>query len=441
MPRYVKKEFNVASASWTAPAGVTSIKLSVIDNFTSMFNGSRNTSTSMNLRRNGAVFGTGLNTSFQIGLGVSSANVSSLNATIGGQSFVQLATSTDGTSLALRADGVTYAWGTNSQWQVGNGAVPTLPTSSPVLVAGSHSFVQLSAGDSSYGLKSDGSVWAWGPNTDGQLGDGTRVTKSSPIAVIGGHSFCKIAGFQTSAIALKTDGSLWTWGNGLSGQLADGTILSKSSPVQAIGGHSFVDITAGLLCAYGIKSNGTVWGWGDNTSIPGVLGDGSLTNKSVPTQVAVGYSFTQFTAGTGHVLALQADGTAWGWGWNTGGQVGDGTGVNKSSPVAVSGGHSFAQINAANASWASKTDGTVWNWGANTNGQLGDGTLVPKFVPTQLITTLTYQAGSILLYENNLKVVPGTSYNISAFLTQIGTQVINNVVTGNTTTIVIEYIV
>ena len=443
MPNYVKKEFNIISTSWIAPAGVTGIKVSVLDKFTSMFNGARNIQTSMNLRRNGAVFGTGQNTTWEIGLGLNPAlNVSNLSATSGGQSFIQLATSTNGTSLGLRADGVAYGWGQNGSGQVGDGTIGL--KSSPVLVAGSHSFVQLSASaDCSYGLKSNGSVWAWGQGSSGQLGNGSVSSQSSPVPVIGGHSFCKIVGLNQTAIALKADGSLWTWGSGLDGQLANGTsgavLINKSTPVPAVGGHSFIDISAGVLCGYGIKSDGTIWGWGDNTTIPGCLGDGSLTSKSVPTQVAVGYSFTQFTTGGAHVLALKDDGTAWGWGWNNLGQVGDNTRVNKSSPVAVVGGHSFAQINAANSSWASKADGTVWNWGANTLGQLGDATTLPKSSPVQLAGALPYQAGSILLYEVNLKVVPGTSYNISAFLTQIGTQVISNVVTGNNITIVLEY--
>lgn len=446
MPRYVKKEFSLISTSWVAPAGVTSIKLSVLDKFINIFSGTKNASTSIVLRRNGAVFGTGGNTGYEIGLGVSAVNVSSLNATIGGQSFIQLAVSAGGTSLALRSDGVAYGWGPNSYNNVGDGTATFGVKSSPVLVAGSHSFVQLVASNNaSFGLKVDGSIWAWGNGTEGQLGNGTSsVSASSPVIVIGGHSFCKISGFSDTTIALKSDGSLWTWGLGTSGQLANGLSgvgVKVSSPIQAVGGHSFVDIVGGLLCSYAIKSDGTIWGWGDNSTVAGILGDGTSISKSVPTQVAFGQVFSQFTAGAGHVLALKSDGTAWGWGLNNVGQVGDGTRVNKSSPVAVSGGHSFTSINASNNSWASKIDGTVWNWGANNVGQLGDGTTVGRSSPIQLAGSPPYQAGSILLYERNLNVVPGTSYNISAFLTQIGTQVINNVRTGNDITIVIEYIV
>lgn len=446
MPNYVKKEFTVASASWTAPAGVTSIKLSVIDKFDNMFAGPKNTQTSMVLRRTGVVSGTGLNSSYEIGLGVTAVNVSSLNATIGGQSFVQLVSASNGVSLALRSDGVAYGWGPNSSNNVGDGTATFGVKSSPVLVAGSHSFVQLSAGaDSSYGLKSNGEAWAWGSGIDAQIGIGIfTVSISSPVQVVGGHSFCKLSAFGSTAMGLKSNGQLWTWGNGSLGQLANGqngAANKASTPIQAVGGHSFVDIAAGLLCAYGIKSDGTIWGWGDNTTVPGILGDGSLTNKSVPTQVAIGFSFSQFSVGGAHVLGLQADGSLIAWGWNTFGQLGDGTRITKSTPVAVIGGHSFVQVGAANGSWASKADGTVWNWGANAIGQLGDATVLPKSSPVQLAGALPYQAGSSFLYERTLNVVPGTSYNISAFLTQIGTQVINNVVTGNNFTIVIEYIV
>jgi alpha-tubulin suppressor-like RCC1 family protein len=446
MARYVRKEFNLTSLSFTTPAGVTNVKLSVIDKFDNMFTGSRNAQTSMVLRRTGVVSGTGQNTGYEIGLGASAANVSSLNATIGGQSFVQLSTSGNGVSVALRSDGATYGWGPNSYNSTGDGTATFGVKTSPVLVVGSHSFIQLSTGaDSSYGLKANGEAWAWGAGSVGQIGNNTTsISVSSPVQVVGGHSFCKLTALGSTAVGLKVNGSVWTWGEGTAGQLANGqngATAKASTPIQAIGGHSFIDIAAGLLCAYGIKSDGTIWGWGDNTTIPGILGDGSLTSKSEPTQVAAGFSFTQFSVGGAHALGLRADGTLVAWGWNNFGQLGDGTRVNKSTPVAVIGGHSFVQVGASNCSWAAKVDGSVWNWGGNATGQLGDATVLPKSFPVQLAGALPYQAGSTVLFEANLNVVPGTTYNLSAFLTQIGTQVITNFSTGNDLNIVLEYYV
>ncbi len=139
--------------------------------------------------------------------------------------------------------------------------------------------------DFSIGLKSAGAVWCWGFNTLGQLGDNTSTNKSSPVSVVGAHSFTSIsAGSGASHImALKTTGDVWCWGLGISGQLGDNTITTKSSPVSVVGAHSFVAISAGSNHSVGLKSTGDVWCWGLGTS--GQLGDNTITTKSSPVLV------------------------------------------------------------------------------------------------------------------------------------------------------------
>jgi len=262
-------------------------------------------------------------------------------------------------------------------------------------------------------VASDGTAYTWGYNDSGQLGTGDRNPRSTPSVVIGGHLFTKImtslshdsvsqVGRKIHTLGLKANGEVWAWGGNNDRQLADGTNADKSSPVQVLGGHSFIDIAAGVGSSYGLKADGSLWAWGYNGS--GQLGTNDIATKSVPTSVVGGHSFIKVVAGgtslgtTGryyYMAALKADGSVWTCGRNSGGVLGDNTNTNKSSPVSVVGGHSFIDIaagvggitNRANHIVAVKADGSVWCWGYNGNGQLGDNTTADKSSPVQVVGT------------------------------------------------------
>jgi len=160
----------------------------------------------------------------------------------------------------------------------------------------------------------DGSVWMWGSGSGGQLGDNTVTTKSSPVSVVGNHSFVKISlakpnGGTHVSFALKSDGSVWSWGLGTSGALGDNTATTKSSPVSVVGNHSFTEVYATASGAYGLKSDGSVWSWGLGTS--GQLGDNTVTTKSSPVSVVGNHSFTTLASGITNVYALKSDGSVW----------------------------------------------------------------------------------------------------------------------------------
>jgi alpha-tubulin suppressor-like RCC1 family protein len=135
-------------------------------------------------------------------------------------------------------------------------------------------------------IKNDGSVWTWGNNPSGQLGDNSTVNKSSPVLVVGSHSFVEIVGGGSHSIARKSDGSVWTWGYNTYGQLGDNSTVSKSSPVAVVGSHSFVEVTSGANHSLARKSDGSVWTWGYN--LYGQLGDNSTVSKSSPVLVVGG---------------------------------------------------------------------------------------------------------------------------------------------------------
>jgi alpha-tubulin suppressor-like RCC1 family protein len=237
---------------------------------------------------------------------------------------------------------------------------------SPVPIVGN--FVASYIGGARLIRGSDGTAWAWGRNIYGQLGDNTRTSKSSPVSVLGGNSYIQIAAGVNHSLAIRgSDGTAWAWGHNTYGQLGDNTTASKSSPVSVLGGNSYTQIAAGYYYSLAIRgSDGSAWAWGDNNY--GQLGDNTTASKSSPVSVLGGNSYIQIAAGYYYSLAIRgSDGSAWAWGYNEYGQLGDNTTAGKSSPVSVLGGNSYIQIAAGtNHSLAIRgSDGTAWAWGDN----------------------------------------------------------------------------
>ena len=182
----------------------------------------------------------------------------------------------------------------------------------------------------SLALKSDGTLWAWGSNSDGQLGDGTRTTRTTPTQIPISGVVSLIAGANHS-LALKSDGTLWAWGDNFYGQLGDGTTTDSRTPKQIL-----TDVNA-MAAKWSqtlvIKRDGSLWAWGRNNR--GQLGDGTTTNRSTPTSILTGV--VALAAGSEHSLALKSDGTLWAWGSNSFGQLVDGSSGVQLSPTQVTG--------------------------------------------------------------------------------------------------------
>ena len=214
-----------------------------------------------------------------------------------------------------------------------------------------------------------GNLWVWGMNSYagyayGVLGDNTNISKSSPVQTITrGTNWKQVVCHHYHTIATKTDGTLWTWGRNNYGQLGDNTITNKSSPVQTIAfGTNWKQISGGYSQTSAIKTDGTLWSWGFN--LFGVLGDNTLTSRSSPVQtIARGTNWMQVSADLA-TAAIKTDGTLWMWGRNTDGELGDNTIAHKSSPVqTVALGTNWKQVASENYSTAAiKTDGTLWCW-------------------------------------------------------------------------------
>jgi alpha-tubulin suppressor-like RCC1 family protein len=295
-------------------------------------------------------------------------------------------------SLGVRTDGTAWAWGYNGFGRLGDGT--TVTKSSPVSVIGGFTdWCQVSAGSShSLGVRSNGTAWAWGGNSFGRLGDGTTVDRSSPVSVIGGFTdWCQVSAGDSHSLGVRCDGTAWAWGYNGFGRLGDGTTVTKSSPVSVIGGFTdWCQVSSGSEHSLGVRSNGTAWAWGFNCH--GRLGDGTTVSKSSPVSVIGGFTdWCQVSAGDRHSLGVRCDGTAWAWGSNGVGRLGDGTTVNKSSPVSVIGGFTdWCQVSAGSShSLGVRSNGTAWAWGCNGTGRLGDGTTVNKSSPVSVVGGFT----------------------------------------------------
>jgi len=234
-------------------------------------------------------------------------------------------------------------------------------------------------------LKSDGTVWTWGLNNWGELGNNTLNNSDVPIQVLGpgGVGYLtgikSIMGGETHNVAVKSDGTVWAWGWNTMDQLGDGNTTESNVPVQVSNLTNIVSLGGRGYHTLALKSDGTVWAWGYDSN--GALGNGiddSNPDFPVPIQVPGITNAIQVTAGYNFSVALLADHTLMAWGRNKSGQLGNGTLTESTSPIAVPG---ISNVVWVSAGWtqvlAVKSDGTVWAWGANIwNGtDPGDGLL------------------------------------------------------------------
>ncbi len=288
-------------------------------------------------------------------------------------------------SCGLLASGRLKCWGSNSNGQVGIVEI----TDEGRVVANISNVSQIDLGSfHTCAVKTDGSAWCWGRNHYGQLGVGTTVDRSLPTQVSGFTSgIAQITNQVNVTCALKSDGSAWCWGYNGSGAIGDGTTTNRLVPTQVSGftsGIAQISSSDNHVCA--VKTDGSAWCWGANDF--GYLGDGTTINRLIPTQVS-GFSsgVSQISGGSYHTCAVKTNGSAWCWGYNLMGQLGDGTIVDKLIPTQVIGLTSgISQITGGlYHTCVMKPSGTAWCWGQNSNGQLGDGTVFQRLFPVQVL--------------------------------------------------------
>jgi len=264
-------------------------------------------------------------------------------------------------TIAIRPDGTLWAWGFNGSGQLGDGT--TNESSIPVQIGSDSDWMSISAGtNSSFAIKTNGTLWAWGDNFWGQLGDGSfGNNRFSPVKIGFDTNWESISVGRDFTLAIKNDGSLWAWGDNLWGQLGS-QVSSSLTPTRVGMTSDWRTVAAGASHALGIKIDGTLWSWGYNSK--GQLGDGTLIDKSSPVKIGIESNWQSIAAGESFSLAVKTDGTLWSWGTNDVGQLGNSTFVNKNVPTRVGTGNNWKSISAGNySSFAIKVDGTLWTWG------------------------------------------------------------------------------
>jgi alpha-tubulin suppressor-like RCC1 family protein len=256
------------------------------------------------------------------------------------------------------------------QGAFGNNGLNGLTVSSPVLIGASATWLNVSSGYATGAIKENGTLWTWGYNVPGLLGNGNRNNTSSPAQVGSDTNWSsQIDARSQSMFAIKTDGTLWSWGQNGSGRLGTNSAILRSTVGQVGTNTNWSKISCGGGAALAIKTDGTLWSWGVNQY--GQLGSNNRIYRSSPVQVGAGTTWSNVSAAESHVMATKTDGTLWAWGRNLEGQLGLGNTVSRSSPVQVGSGFGTFVSCGAYQSAALGSTGFLYMCGLNTAGQLG----------------------------------------------------------------------
>jgi alpha-tubulin suppressor-like RCC1 family protein len=310
-------------------------------------------------------------------------------------------------SGAIKTDGTLWMWGTNYPIpSIGDNTRVTRSTPRQISIAaagGLTGWKQISCGLNAnpYAIRDDGTLWSWGQNNYGSAGDNTIQSRSTPRQIsagagIGINGWTQVSGGANFGLAIRYDGTLWSWGYNFFGGLGQNTSgnTARSTPRQeATSSTNWKQVSAGGYHVLAIKTDGTLWGWGWNAN--GQLGDNTSQSRSTPTQISAGAGigingWKQVSAGFDHSAAIRTDGTLWVWGGNTFSQLGINLSIGyRSTPLQeFTASNNWKQVCAGNnTTTAIKTDGTLWVWGSNTGGQLGDNTTQTRSTPRQEFTS------------------------------------------------------
>ncbi len=295
-----------------------------------------------------------------------------------------------GGDFALLADGTLWGFGSNYSGMLGDGS--TVPRRQPQPVPVLTGITAVSASWHVLALRNDGTVWSWGDNLYGQLGNGTRINRYTPGQISGLTNVIQVSAGRVASLALKSDGSVWIWGQTNGGAAGNGLVPTSESdpemyhltPSQVHNLDRVIAVSAGLGAHHlALRADGTVWSWGAGWNGTGPGGG----NAPLPVQVpGLDHVIAIDTRGRDVSLVLKSDGTVWAWGTNTDHLLGV-AGMSQSfSPTQVPGLTDIVAIAAGESyAFAMRRDGTVLAWGSNADGKLGDNSLEDRVQPQPVV--------------------------------------------------------
>ncbi len=285
-------------------------------------------------------------------------------------------------TAAVKNDGTLWSWGYNGYGQVGND--DTEDVDAPIKIGTDTDWKSVSAyGSHTLALKSNGALWAWGYNEYGEVGNDDTVDVLSPIK-IGTKSWRDIAAGYYQSVAIKDDGTLWSWGSNEYGVLGnDNTSYTVLVPTKISDNTNWKSIESCYYNSYAIKKDGTLWGWGSNDY--GQLGDVSAidTDVLVPTKLNDDTDWKSVSCDDETMMAIKDNETLWGMGYNGYGNLGNNSDVDVHELTQIGTGWQSVEVGYYHTS-AVKADGTLWVWGYLDYGEAGDGnTYGYQLVPLQ----------------------------------------------------------
>lgn len=283
-----------------------------------------------------------------------------------------------------------WCWGLNDHGQVGDGT--TTDRSLPVQIASPTTWSAVDGGEAfTCGIQvtANETLWCWGDNNHGQLGVGDTNDRLTPTQVGSATIWLSVATGDDHACGIQQPGILWCWGNNTEGEVGDGTTADAVQPIQVGSVQTWVSVSPGVSHTCAIQKNGTLWCWGDNAD--GQLGDGTTTQRNVPVQVGSSHSWASVSTGGDFTCGVQTTGTLWCWGVNNHGQSGQPAGVDLKVPTQVGTSTSWMYLSSGlDHSCGTQSTLTLWCWGNERDGDLGDGIVTgERDAPTRVI----YQAG------------------------------------------------
>lgn len=306
----------------------------------------------------------------------------------------------NGFVVAVKTDNTLWAWGSNDHGQLGDGT--TTDRKDPVAVEEDRRWIQAAAGGRhALGIDKYGKLWAWGSNRYGQLGDGSKTDRTRPVLIGGDHNWSAVAAGQEHSLAIRDDGTLWSWGQNVAGKIGDGTTLERPLPRRIGFDNDWDKIACGDNYSLALKRDGTLWSWGQNEY--GQIGQSKKVVTPEPTQVGKSSEWVNIAAAGETSFAIRKDGSLWGWGYNGYGQLGNGTRNDVLSPIRLAKAEKWQAVYPGSKhTVAIDSQGKLWGWGNNDTRQLANNTISIYLKPRLLSQTSGW-----------LSALPGENYTLA----------------------------